>query len=333
MPRGKKRAPNTADQSFSDDSASNTTQSEISMEPQQARLKAMVDEFDIEVEQKCRKILHDSEGMALSIRSALTVELMRLPKKISSMTMREFFGTFQGDVEKVQEGERQKLREALQTPGRLKGTRSALATVYQSPDREVGGKVQKSYSTRKRAPPSSKKVDVFDDAFFSGNTHIDADSSIINDVSATPSTRSTRNRRGNREESSELVAPMSSARKTTRARVADKVEFEPCTPRTGLSSSVSASVMATPYDQLATPGRIGTIRKVVTTLGNLSGPQEANGNMQVMFDTEEGDVVNIADEATITNMVSEDRAKAMVQLQMMKENLSKIMDRLKSGAI
>ena len=57
----------------------------------QAKLAALVEELDLEVEAKCQSLQSDTERMISSLRAQFKMQLAKLPKKIQQMTVADFF--------------------------------------------------------------------------------------------------------------------------------------------------------------------------------------------------------------------------------------------------
>jgi hypothetical protein len=57
----------------------------------EAKLAALVEELDLEVESKCQSLQSDAERMVSFVRSQFKCQLAKLPKKITSMKVSEFF--------------------------------------------------------------------------------------------------------------------------------------------------------------------------------------------------------------------------------------------------
>ena len=65
--------------------------SDAKADDRQAKLAALVEELDLEVEAKCQSLQSDTERMISSLRAQFKMQLAKLPKKIQQMTVADFF--------------------------------------------------------------------------------------------------------------------------------------------------------------------------------------------------------------------------------------------------
>jgi len=59
---------------------------------------AILSEFDHEVETKCKQMRSQAEHLSLSIHNALQVEMMKLPKRIRAMKMKDLLQQHHNDL-------------------------------------------------------------------------------------------------------------------------------------------------------------------------------------------------------------------------------------------
>lgn len=62
-----------------------------------AKLQALLEEYDLEVESRCLAMQSQADHLAMGLRNALHMELMKLPKKVRTMPMHQFLKEYQGD--------------------------------------------------------------------------------------------------------------------------------------------------------------------------------------------------------------------------------------------
>mmetsp|Transcript_35850 Transcript_35850/g.59768 ORF Transcript_35850/g.59768 Transcript_35850/m.59768 type:complete len:275 (+) Transcript_35850:60-884(+) len=65
------------------------------------KISGILEELEVEVESRAQKIMTFAEERAMEIGNAFHVQLMKLPKKIRTMTILEFCNTYSGDVNSV----------------------------------------------------------------------------------------------------------------------------------------------------------------------------------------------------------------------------------------
>jgi hypothetical protein len=62
-----------------------------------ARLSALLEEYDLEVEQRCLHMQTQAEHLAFALKNTLQMELMKLPKRTRAMPLHQFLKEYTGD--------------------------------------------------------------------------------------------------------------------------------------------------------------------------------------------------------------------------------------------
>ncbi|KAA0168280.1 hypothetical protein FNF27_07160 [Cafeteria roenbergensis] len=70
----------------------------VSEDPARSELVCKLSELNVEVDRRCDKVVADSEAAASELRSAFSMQMAKLPKRIRAMTMREFIEQCGGNV-------------------------------------------------------------------------------------------------------------------------------------------------------------------------------------------------------------------------------------------
>ncbi|KAA0165853.1 hypothetical protein FNF28_03359 [Cafeteria roenbergensis] len=77
----------------------------VSEDPARSELVCKLSELNVEVDRRCDKVVADSEAAASELRSAFSMQMAKLPKRIRAMTMREFIEQCGGNVMQAPETE------------------------------------------------------------------------------------------------------------------------------------------------------------------------------------------------------------------------------------
>jgi hypothetical protein len=124
----------------------------------EGRVTALLDEFDIEVEDKCNFLKQQAAELATSVRNQLAIELVKIPKRIREMPMKTFMEEYGGDLNIVIEDDMRKQIERS-TP-MLTSRKSNVVLPSETPTRSssTSSRIQhrRLPSTVGGAPPSSK---------------------------------------------------------------------------------------------------------------------------------------------------------------------------------
>lgn len=95
MPRGKRKNENEEnDEEKAQLSESNTSSSNGRLKE---KLQVILQEYDVEVGIRCQEMEGHAKQLTLGLQNALQIELLKLPKNLRSMTMRQFMKEYHGD--------------------------------------------------------------------------------------------------------------------------------------------------------------------------------------------------------------------------------------------
>eukprot|EP00741_Cyanophora_paradoxa_P009454 tig00000144_g9158.t1 len=84
------------------DSLASVLESEAAPEqPSEDKVAAVLDQIDLEIESRSKKIISFANDVAAEIQNAFHVQLMKLPKKIRSMPVKHFCSDYKGEMERV----------------------------------------------------------------------------------------------------------------------------------------------------------------------------------------------------------------------------------------
>ncbi|KAL6064854.1 EF-hand domain-containing protein [Balamuthia mandrillaris] len=83
----------------------NTKENAAPQSAHAAHLEAILDEFDLEVETRSAALMSEARDLCSSLKNQLHVELMKLPKRIREMPMKEFIDKHGGDINELHKNE------------------------------------------------------------------------------------------------------------------------------------------------------------------------------------------------------------------------------------
>jgi len=110
-------------------------------------VSAFLEDLDVEMRSRCRLIEFEAERQADAVKNAFSSELIKLPKSIRNMSVREFYQKYNGDISLVLEEEK---REVLGMTGFSPGNMGSV--VLQSAQAiATSMKKRKATSSRKLA--------------------------------------------------------------------------------------------------------------------------------------------------------------------------------------
>eukprot|EP00232_Nephroselmis_pyriformis_P012190 CAMPEP_0182882148 /NCGR_PEP_ID=MMETSP0034_2-20130328/17606_1 /TAXON_ID=156128 /ORGANISM="Nephroselmis pyriformis, Strain CCMP717" /LENGTH=129 /DNA_ID=CAMNT_0025015221 /DNA_START=36 /DNA_END=421 /DNA_ORIENTATION=- len=66
-----------------------------------AKLARLLEELDMEIEDRIKAVQGMAEGAAMQLRSEFSMSIMKLPKKVRSMPLSEFREQYAGDISSV----------------------------------------------------------------------------------------------------------------------------------------------------------------------------------------------------------------------------------------
>jgi len=124
------------------------------------KVKAMMDELDIEVESRRADLRQQAETLSFSLQCAFRTQLSKLPRKIRKMPLSDFTDKYAGEISQVMGEDVQNMQKDLdnwvaQTP-RLRSTRKNPGTAVRRSTRASTRKATLA-STRKAPPASIRK--------------------------------------------------------------------------------------------------------------------------------------------------------------------------------
>eukprot|EP01088_Endostelium_zonatum_P011426 TRINITY_DN25561_c0_g1_i1.p1 TRINITY_DN25561_c0_g1~~TRINITY_DN25561_c0_g1_i1.p1 ORF type:complete len:132 (+),score=36.28 TRINITY_DN25561_c0_g1_i1:127-522(+) len=102
-------------------SLSSLTQAERDKNAQNAKLLALLDEFDVEVQARANRLrVQATQELKMSLMNQLHLELVKVPQRIRTMTMKEFCEKYNGDINQVYQKEIENLAASIQFTGAIK---------------------------------------------------------------------------------------------------------------------------------------------------------------------------------------------------------------------
>ncbi|KAJ1467062.1 hypothetical protein T484DRAFT_1921842, partial [Baffinella frigidus] len=122
-----------------------------------AKLSALVEELDVEVESRCKLLQSQAEYLAKVLKSDFNVMLAKLPKKAREMTVAEFFAqnaAYVADLKSPDMLEEEDL--PARTPFKVVQNEKGVATVMRST--RAASKFSSVTSAVKRKPEESEEV-------------------------------------------------------------------------------------------------------------------------------------------------------------------------------
>eukprot|EP00742_Colponemidia_sp_Colp-10_P007099 GILJ01007622.1.p1 GENE.GILJ01007622.1~~GILJ01007622.1.p1 ORF type:complete len:212 (-),score=42.03 GILJ01007622.1:218-853(-) len=115
------------------------------------RQNALLEEFQLEIDSRCRALQTSAEDVILSLRNAFHVELMKIPKKIRMMPLSEFQAAYEGDISDILKADIQKMQQQMEAKHKAMTPKSTRKKPRTSPKKAVAesGTQTPKYRTRR----------------------------------------------------------------------------------------------------------------------------------------------------------------------------------------